>query len=499
MFGLRARLVRRPSGNHTGNSGKSSWWSRKRAATIALTALASFSLPAAPANAAPSDFLYVANHDDNNVSVIDTSTDTVVGTPITVGAGPIAIAMLPNGTKAYVSNELSNNVSVIDTADRTVTATIGVGVHPRGIAVTPDGTKAYVADNGSNEVSVIDTATDTVSGTISVAGGPLAVAISPDGDTAYVVDVGANNVSVINTATDTVSTTISVGNTPSDVVFTPNGAKAYVTNFGAGTVSVIDTATNTVTGSPITVGTSPNGLDILPNGSKVYVANAASNSVSVINTSTDTVSTTITTNIGANPQDTVATENGQKVYVPNHDDNNVSVIDTATDTASPTQVSVGTGPGGAAASPSQGDTVVTFQVSPTDGLTITVPDTATLSTVTPGGTATGQLGNVTVNDQRSLADATWNSTASLSQDFTTSGGSPISGGAVTYTPGAPVAQTNGPFTAGTPGTLAGARTAYSKTSGSGDNSVTWNPTLDVAVPAAAVAGIYTGTITHSVA
>ncbi|MGW3152414.1 beta-propeller fold lactonase family protein [Streptomyces sp. NPDC001177] len=357
----------------------------------------------------------MANHDDNNVSVIDTSTDTVVGTPITVGAGPIAIAMLPNGTKAYVSNELSNNVSVIDTADRTVTATIGVGVHPRGIAVTPDGTKAYVADNGSNEVSVIDT------------------------------------------------------------------------------------ATNTVTGSPITVGTSPNGLDILPNGSKVYVANAASNSVSVINTSTDTVSTTITTNIGANPQDTVATENGQKVYVPNHDDNNVSVIDTATDTASPTQVSVGTGPGGAAASPSQGDTVVTFQVSPTDGLTITVPDTATLSTVTPGGTATGQLGNVTVNDQRSLADATWNSTASLSQDFTTSGGSPISGGAVTYTPGAPVAQTNGPFTAGTPGTLAGARTAYSKTSGSGDNSVTWNPTLDVAVPAAAVAGIYTGTITHSVA
>ena len=65
---------------------ESSWWSRKRAATIALTALASFSLPAAPANAAPSDFLYVANHDDNNVSVIDTSTDTIVGTPITVGA-----------------------------------------------------------------------------------------------------------------------------------------------------------------------------------------------------------------------------------------------------------------------------------------------------------------------------------------------------------------------------------------------------------------------------
>jgi hypothetical protein len=32
-----------------------------------------------------------------------------------------------------------------------------------------------------------------------------------------------------------------------------------------------------------------------------------------------------------------------------------------------------------------------------------------------------------------------------------------------------------------------------------DNSAAWNPTLSVAVPAAAVAGTYAATITHSVA
>ncbi|MGW3152106.1 YncE family protein, partial [Streptomyces sp. NPDC001177] len=150
-------------------------------------------------------------------------------------------------------------------------------------------------------------------------------------------------------------------------------------------------------------------------------------------------------------------------------------------------------------SPDQGDGVTTFQVTPTDGLTIAVPNSATLSTVTPGHTATGQLGQVTVNDERSLADASWVATASLTDAFTTPGGSPITGSATTYTPGAATSSVNGPFTAGTAGTLASARTAFSKPSGSGNNSVSWNPTLDVAVPAAAVAGIYTGTVTHSVA
>jgi len=39
----------------------------------------------------------------------------------------------------------------------------------------------------------------------------------------------------------------------------------------------------------------------------------------------------------------------------------------------------------------------------------------------------------------------------------------------------------------------------SHTTGSGANSVSWNPTLTIAVPSGAVAGTYTGTVVHSVA
>lgn len=43
------------------------------------------------------------------------------------------------------------------------------------------------------------------------------------------------------------------------------------------------------------------------------------------------------------------------------------------------------------------------------------------------------------------------------------------------------------------------RSKFTLTAGSSVNSATWNPTLSVAVPAAAVAGTYAATITHSVA
>ena len=76
------------------------------------------------------------------------------------------------GYYAYVANNNSNDVSVIDTATNTVVATIALSLdevgQPMGVAVSPDGTHVYVAkhrhyteDPGPNKVSVINTATNT--------------------------------------------------------------------------------------------------------------------------------------------------------------------------------------------------------------------------------------------------------------------------------------------------------------------------------------------------
>lgn len=48
-------------------------------------------------------------------------------------------------------------------------------------------------------------------------------------------------------------------------------------------------------------------------------------------------------------------------------------------------------------------------------------------------------------------------------------------------------------------TLAATRTAFSAAVVVGNNTAAWNPTVNVNIPSASVAGDYTGTITHSIA
>ena len=78
---------------------------------------------------------------------------------------------------AYITNHVSNTVSVIDTATNTVTATIPVGAGPIGVAVSPDGGRVYVTNDFDNTVSVIDTTTNTLIATIPVGSDPLAFGI----------------------------------------------------------------------------------------------------------------------------------------------------------------------------------------------------------------------------------------------------------------------------------------------------------------------------------
>lgn len=65
------------------------------------------------------------------MTVIDTATNTLIGSPIGVGNSPLGIAVNPAGTRVYVANAGSGTVSVIDAATNTVVgAPISVGSLP---------------------------------------------------------------------------------------------------------------------------------------------------------------------------------------------------------------------------------------------------------------------------------------------------------------------------------------------------------------------------------
>src|SRR6202022_2589796 len=90
---------------------------------------------------------YISNGGSNNVSVIDTETNTVVGSPLTVGSQPAGVAVTPDGKYAYVTNNGSNAISIIDTVtNRVLGSPITLGSQPAGIAITPDGKYAYVTN-----------------------------------------------------------------------------------------------------------------------------------------------------------------------------------------------------------------------------------------------------------------------------------------------------------------------------------------------------------------
>jgi hypothetical protein len=168
----------------------------------------------------------------------------------------------------------------------------------------------------------------------------------------------------------------------------------------------------------------------------------------------------------------------------------------------------GPGAGTPAPAPRQGpspassdpDTTVTFTVT-TGALTITAPTAANLGSGPESSVISGNLGTVTVDDERDQLTASWVATAS-STDFTTGGGSPaetIPVSAATYNPG--TITTIGTITAtGSVITLSGvAQTVVAGTAGSGDNEAIWNPIVAVTIPGTVIGGVYTGTLTHSVA
>ncbi|WP_214958506.1 ice-binding family protein [Arthrobacter sp. ISL-48] len=136
------------------------------------------------------------------------------------------------------------------------------------------------------------------------------------------------------------------------------------------------------------------------------------------------------------------------------------------------------------------------------GLSITAPtDAGNLGSGPPtvnGGIISGALGQVQVNDRRHASAGSGWVASVTSTPFATPAGDAIPAGAVGYAAGPITKVGTATYTANDPAGLAEVVPAVSATGINGDNSATWNPVINVAIPASAIAGVYSATITHSV-
>ncbi|MEV4352122.1 CARDB domain-containing protein [Actinoplanes sp. NPDC049596] len=299
-------------------------------------------LPASPAAAVTKTLAYFTGMKNGQgaVNVVDTADGTVVGT-FAGGAGPLNIAVAPNGKTAYVSQFSTNLLSKIDLTTNTVVKTITVGLGPRHAEFYNDGQKLYVANSSASTVSVIDTATDAVIKTIPVGNDPMGVWIAPTGF-AYVPNFGSDTVSVIDTSTDAVIKAIPVVD-PYAAAIKPDSSRVYVTSYSGGQVTMIKTSTLAVEGQ-FADPTPGYTAAISPDGAHLYIGHAGG-ALSVIDTADNSKNTVASpTFLGAAP-----TADGSRVYFSGLG-NNSRVLDTSNNTLSPVATGLDTTYGVAVAS-----------------------------------------------------------------------------------------------------------------------------------------------------
>ena len=158
-------------------------------AVIATITLPAGSLPTSVAITPTGLFTYVGVLDNTDVSVISTTSNTISAT-VDLGAfaDAITIANVPNppsspdvpGIFAYAYIFGSQTVNVIDTSTNTIVGTINLPESSTTafMASTPDGTQVFLVDN-SNNVIEIDTATNTATVALALPGTAGGIAMGP--------------------------------------------------------------------------------------------------------------------------------------------------------------------------------------------------------------------------------------------------------------------------------------------------------------------------------
>jgi len=160
--------------------------------------------------------------------------------------------------RVYAADQTSNTVSVIDPSSNTLLGVIRLGdlvpgalsplykgqllVH--GLGYSPDSKTLAVVSVGSNAVTLIDTATNTVKGMVYVGRSPHEAFFTPNGSELWVTVRGENYVSVIDPALMKETHRIEMANGPGMTMFSPDGRYAFVCSSFTPELAVIDAASH---------------------------------------------------------------------------------------------------------------------------------------------------------------------------------------------------------------------------------------------------------------
>ena len=332
------------------------------AALVALPASAQQVPNAQPDRAVSAqDRFYTSDQFSNTVSVIDPSTNTLLGViklgdPTPANLSPLYRGQLlvhgmgfsPDRRTLAVVSIGSNSVSFIDTATNAVKHTAYVGRSPHEAFFRPDGREVWVSVRGEDYIAVLDGTTFKETGRIAVPNGPGMTIFSPDGKYGYVCSSFSPETVVIDTRSKRI-----VGRVKQDSPFcpdiaaTPDGKQVWLTLKDVGKVMVFDAKPPFAVMKTIDTGPITNHVNIArtAKGQFAYVTVGTQNIVKVFRT--DTFEQVASVPVGALPHGLWPSGDGSRIYVGLENDDAVAVIDTATNKVIAT-IPIGQGPQGVA-------------------------------------------------------------------------------------------------------------------------------------------------------
>src|SRR5262247_891233 len=293
------------------------------------------------------DRVYAADQTSNTVSVIDPSSNKLLGVirlgdPLPAPLSPLYKGQLlvhglgysPDSKTLAVVSVGSNSVTLIDTATNKVKGTVYVGRSPHEAFFTPNGRELWVTVRGENYVSVIDPARMKETGRIQLANGPGMTMFGPDGKYAFVCSSFVPELAVIDVASHKiVKRTPQVSPFSPNIAVTPENDEVWITLKDVGKVQIYSAKPPFEQKTLLDTGPITNHVNFANNrnGKFAYVTVGGLNQVRAFRRGA-TPELVATIPVGNLPHGIWSSGDGSRVYVALENGEMAGVIDTLNNT-----------------------------------------------------------------------------------------------------------------------------------------------------------------------
>jgi YVTN family beta-propeller protein len=291
------------------------------------------------------DRVYAADQTSNTVSVIDPSSNKLLGVirlgdPVPGALSPLyrgellvhGLGYSPDSKTLAVVSVASNSVTLIDTATNAIKGKIYVGRSPHEAFFTPDGRELWVTVRGENYISVIDAAQMKEVRRIETANGPGMTMFGPDGKYAFVCSSFTPELAVIDVASHQVVKRLpQVSPFCPNIAVSPENDEVWITLKDVGKVQVFSAKPPFEQKAVLETGPITNHVNFVnnANGKFAYITIGGANVVKVFRRGA-APELVATIPVGNLPHGIWQSGDGSRVYVALENGEQAATIDTLT-------------------------------------------------------------------------------------------------------------------------------------------------------------------------